>query len=249
MFKLKVEWNGVKVQPTSYFASDSSGVWETKEAFVTGTGGNDRLLIRESVTPGASDGSGPLIDDVILSPTLCTRSESNWICNGSFEFNEVPSGRVEIFTNEMVTGWTSNTGNICIGNDLFNTIAPDLPVAAPDGSNYLTLDCSASGGTEGIYQDIPTISGQKYRLTWKMRPQDPSRFDLEDEGVNVSIHSSTHVSLICNHLVNLQSNVLLLWFLNRFFFSHTKYSHRSNGMAVNSSLPASLSAISLVAGK
>ena len=37
-----------------------------KEAVVVGTGGDDRLLIRESKSQGASDGSGPWVDDIVL---------------------------------------------------------------------------------------------------------------------------------------------------------------------------------------
>ena len=65
-----MEWNGYKVQPTSYLAP--SGDWELKQVIVKGTGGPVKLLFRESLSKGASDGSGPYIDDVVLKPIAIT---------------------------------------------------------------------------------------------------------------------------------------------------------------------------------
>ena len=58
-----VEWNGVKTSVIGYRA-DSPGQWTTHTVTVVGTGGNDRLLFRESGSAGASDGTGPLLDNI-----------------------------------------------------------------------------------------------------------------------------------------------------------------------------------------
>ena len=196
---VNVEWNGIKVQSTSFFAT--SGGWEMKQATVVGTGGVVRLLFRESASSGASDGSGPYIDNVVLSvgvaptpaptpsptvlatpsPTLapvCVTSPSNLICNGSFESNDVPFGGSIDFSSDMVPGWESMTGMICLVENRGG-------VPAPDGFNYAELDCVAGGPIEGVYQEIPTVAGQPYTLSFMMRARDPSRASLEDEGVNV----------------------------------------------------------------
>ena len=150
--------------------------------------GFDRILFRESIVSSGNDGSGPYIDEVVLkelvatpSPTSapCVRTDTNLLCNGSFELNDVNSGSMGIFLEDNVSGWSSASGGfVCLIND--------LNIAAPNGQNYLALDCRAGGDIEGVFQDVPTVPGQEYRLTWKMRPADPNRFDLEDEGVNVS---------------------------------------------------------------
>ena len=61
---LAVEWNGVKL--TRRYTADESGEWVTHTAIVTGTGGLDRLLFRESFTHGASDSTGPFLDNIRL---------------------------------------------------------------------------------------------------------------------------------------------------------------------------------------
>lgn len=66
-WKLQVEWDGERVHPDSfYYASDKSGVWEIKMATVFGTGSPVRLSFGESSEPGASNGSGPWVDEIVL---------------------------------------------------------------------------------------------------------------------------------------------------------------------------------------
>ena len=52
--------------PTSFLAP--SGGWEMKEVTVVGAGGRSSLLFRESSSSGASDGSGPYLDNVVVQP-------------------------------------------------------------------------------------------------------------------------------------------------------------------------------------
>ena len=172
-----------------------TGQWEKKEVTVIGTGGTDRLLFRESRASGASDGSGPYIDQVVLtkqqenptasptpSPTVptCVTSESNLICNGSFELNSVPLGEKRDISDSTIPGWNALRNSVCLANFLG-------AVSAPDGSNFAELDCIAGGSVEGIYQDIPTVAGQPYTLSFMMRARDSSRAGTEDEGINVSV--------------------------------------------------------------
>ena len=60
-----VEWNGVKTKVDGYRA-ETVGEWTTITVEVTGTGGLDRLLLRESVSSGANDSTGPFVDNVQL---------------------------------------------------------------------------------------------------------------------------------------------------------------------------------------
>ncbi|MFK8186146.1 MAG: NF038122 family metalloprotease [Phormidesmis sp.] len=63
-----VEWNGQTTKVDGYHAA-TVGEWTTITVEVEGTGGQDRLLLRESTTRGASDGTGPFLDNVQLRAT------------------------------------------------------------------------------------------------------------------------------------------------------------------------------------
>lgn len=87
---------------------------------------------------------------------------------------------IEEFDDSMVPGWSSTTGTICLGDNWRG-------VTAPDGNNYVEIDCQPGRKVvEAIYQDVSTEAGQAYYLSWKMRPQNPKRFDSKDEALNVS---------------------------------------------------------------
>ena len=58
-----VEWNGTIVGPSNGYRAPR-GRWTEQTAIVTGTGGLDRLLLRENNNSG--NGRGPLLDDVSL---------------------------------------------------------------------------------------------------------------------------------------------------------------------------------------
>ena len=109
----------------------------------------------------------------------CVTSDANLVCNGSFEFNDVPDDGAMDISSAVVLGWKSLTGMVCLVDNRDG-------IAAPDGFNYAELDCIAGGPTEGLFQDIPTEAGQIYDLTFMMRARDPAKANTEDEGVNVS---------------------------------------------------------------
>ena len=123
------------------------------------------------------------------------RSDDNLLCNGSFELNAVPSGELIRFPEDQVPGWNSLGDIICLNNNVGN-------VQAADGTKYAELDCIAGGSIEGLYQDVVTVPGVEYTLSFKMRSRDPNKAFTEDEGVNVSrllfiflkfISSSSHL--------------------------------------------------------
>lgn len=62
----QVEWDGVKCSQTGYKAL--SGDWECFQYIVKGTGDCVKLLFRESTSLGASDGTGPFLDQITLVP-------------------------------------------------------------------------------------------------------------------------------------------------------------------------------------
>ena len=126
-----------------------------------------------TANPTSSPAPGPTV------PT-CVTSESNLVCNGSFELNSVPLGEKRDISDSVIPGWNALRNSLCLANFLG-------AVSAPDGSNFAELDCIDGGSVEGIYQDIPTVAGQPYTLSFMMRARDPSRASTEDEGINVSV--------------------------------------------------------------
>ena len=65
-----VEWNGTIVN-TQF---TPNGDWTTVTATVIGTGGSDRITLRESDAAGASDGFGPLLDNISLRAAAANTS-------------------------------------------------------------------------------------------------------------------------------------------------------------------------------
>lgn len=63
--KIVVEWNGVPTKALGYSAS-AAKTWTTHTTTVVGSAGMDRLVFRESSAPGASSGSGPMLDNIQL---------------------------------------------------------------------------------------------------------------------------------------------------------------------------------------
>ena len=169
-----VEWNGVKTKIDGYRAS-TTGEWTTITTQVTGTGSRDRLLFRESTTAGASDGSGPLLDNISLE---ITAPPSNLVVNGSFEANAVDNDQWATFTASAVAGWQSLNGELL---ELWDS--GHQGVTSTDGSNHMELDYS-TGALDGIYQDIQTQAGQTYQLTFDVRSRGPN-FASDDEAVIV----------------------------------------------------------------
>ena len=170
-----VEWNGAKVKVDGFRAA-AAGEWTTITTEVVGTGGSDRILFRESATPGASNGLGPLLDNISLELNV---PAPNLVVNGSFEANAVDNDRWTTFAASQVPGWQSLNGErIEMWDSGHNG------VASTDGTNHMELDYNRGSNLDGIYQDIQTVAGQTYQLTFDMRSR-RSNFNSEDEAVHV----------------------------------------------------------------
>ena len=99
--KVVLEWNGTILNDSFQFTPN--GEWTTVTTTVTGTGGSDRITLRESDAPGASDGYGPLLDNIRIRGV-------ERIVNGSFEANAVDNDRWATFNAADVEGWQSLNG-------------------------------------------------------------------------------------------------------------------------------------------
>ena len=137
-----VYWNGTLVENISPSSSD----WETFTFRVTGTGGLDRLELREP-SSAESEGFGALIDNVMLVEA------ENLIVNGSFEDTDVTSW--DSFSS--ITGWTASSGGIEVMDET------NLPYDASDGEQYLEIDNGMS--VDHVYQDVQTQTGKSYTLS------------------------------------------------------------------------------------
>lgn len=150
--QLELFWDG---QSMGTFSATNH--WQTVTVVVEGaTDGTSRLEFRE-VSADASDGRGPLLDNVSL---VKIASPVNLI-NGSFDDNVVADTSVNQAA-DVIDGWSAMGTNsadrlIAIKNDNAN-----------DGSQYLQLD-TGEGRLDRIYRDISTTSGEKYYLTFDMR--------------------------------------------------------------------------------
>ena len=198
-----VEWNGVAIKADGYRAT-AAGQWTTISVEVTGTGGSDRLTLRESAEARASNGLGALLDNVVLeasgaTPTPVTPPEiieppeeitppevvtppatnDSLLVNGSFEANAVEGGRWAVFAPAQVPGWQSLNGeSIEIWDNGHSG------VASPDGTNHAELDYNGGSNLDAIYQDIQTEAGRVYNLTFDMRSRS-ANFNSEDEAIYV----------------------------------------------------------------
>ena len=181
-----LEWNDVKPKAYNHgFKSDKFGEWAMAKAIVTGTGGMDKLTLRESVTKGASDGTGPFLDAVsmVALPTYSDYASdncgvlANMVENCSFERTYVPDNSFLWVAAEQVPGWQSLSGTPVElwGKDFLN-------VAAPDGNVIMELDSHANSATDGVYQLIETKKDQRYTLTFSIRARG-SNPDTDDEAV------------------------------------------------------------------
>ena len=120
----------------------------------------DRLLFRESAAKSANTGQGPLLDNISFG----VRS-GNLLLNGSFEENSVPAKSFKIFPGSQVPGWNSLYG------EMFELWATNnLGVPASDGKIMMEIDYDGGDAKiDGIYQDVNTVAGKSYELSFDMR--------------------------------------------------------------------------------
>jgi len=159
---VEVLWNGSVIATVP--PGDS---WKKYDFSVVGTGGEDRLTFREAANQ-SSDGLGALYDNVTLTATTSAPATTepatgtNLLVNGSFESSSLAAydtGHWGAFSS--VPGWTAISGSAI---ELWNNLNG---VQATDGKNYGELDYK--GAQDGFYQDVKTITGQSYGLSFDAR--------------------------------------------------------------------------------
>ncbi len=90
--------------------------------------------------------------------TLSFSTNANLITNGSFEDNNVASGKWRVFDSSAVNGWQGS--NIEIWNNLNG-------VSASHGLNIIELNAHGGGGDLfSIFQEVETIAGRSYELSF-----------------------------------------------------------------------------------
>ena len=171
---VEVLWNGVVVDT---FTPDSVN-WDSVVVPLIGTGGMDRLTIREVASQGA-DGFGAMLDHFGLYSAGAPvppppPPPTNLLVNGSFEQPTVPVGGSLNFNS--VTGWTAITGGRI---EIWNA---HNGVTASNGANFLELDYVSA--RDGFSQSVQTIDGATYELSFDLRTRLPSR-PTSTQGVEV----------------------------------------------------------------
>ena len=130
-----VEWRGKGV---GQYRASAPSTWTTHHIHVTGSGGQDRLVLREK---RSGDGRGPFLDNISL------RRSTELLINGSFESNSVPNNDFQVFDDSQVEGWTSLNGQPL---ELWGSMFQGVP--ATDGQTIFELDFSSGNAVDGIYQ-------------------------------------------------------------------------------------------------
>ncbi|RLS51385.1 MAG: DUF4347 domain-containing protein [Planctomycetota bacterium] len=83
----------------------------------------------------------------------------NLVINGSFEDPDVtPIGQFA-----SITGWTGNSDDVEIIDN-----SASVSNNASDGTQFLELDAQDGVVTTGVYQDVTTVSGRTYTLTFDL---------------------------------------------------------------------------------
>lgn len=100
--------------------------------------------------------AGPAAARPADDPGAAAEAGQELIQNGSFESPQSPrAGLVGNFP--TIPGWTETTGH---GVEIQNGLAP---TASGGGAQYVELD---SRGPSSIFQDLATVPGRTYRLTF-----------------------------------------------------------------------------------
>ncbi|BAY13591.1 DUF642 domain-containing protein [Calothrix sp. NIES-2098] len=100
----------------------------------------------------------------VLSLAVANKSAvaANIVTNGSFESPDIPTPSFKIFPS--IPGWSLSPGSKGIGIEVQDNIA-GKPF---EGNQFVELD---SNGVTGIFQDLATVIGQKYKLEFAFAPR------------------------------------------------------------------------------
>jgi hypothetical protein len=114
---------------------------------------------------------------VIAVPAIATPISTNLIQNGSFESDTVTAGNWQSFSKDVgIVGWKA-------GNNGFELWNGYNEIKAKDGKNFAELNSgSLTGSTFSIFQEITTVIGQTYDISFAYRARSNS-----DEVFNVTV--------------------------------------------------------------
>lgn len=131
---------------------------------------------------------------------LALPASANMIVNGSFENNDVASGRWHAFSSSLVDGWGGSNIEIWDNYGREN---------AANGNQFIELNSHGrrNGGRYNIFQDLNTTAGQRYDLSFAYQARRNNReafrvqlFDLGQSGNPIADW------LVDDHTVNDWSN-------------------------------------------
>lgn len=102
-----------------------------------------------------------LLMSALLVAASSQATAANLVVNGSFETPELASGTWSIFqTGESGLGWTTGRNGLEIRNNVAGT--------ANHGEQFAELDTT---NNSYIFQDLNTVAGKTYRLTFDYSPR------------------------------------------------------------------------------
>ena len=132
-----------------------SGVshWQSVALVVTGADESTRLEFRE-VSTAASDGRGPLIDNVSLVSIADVE-----VINGGFELT---TGDGQLIESSNVEGWNA------VAADPANRLIAIETTDASEGDQFLALD-TGSTFIDRVFQNIETTPGQSVYVSFDLR--------------------------------------------------------------------------------
>ena len=142
-------------------AANASGAWSLATTQLSSGAHNFTATATDAAgnTSSASAALSVKVDATSLPVTSPPAAGANLLVNGSFEASPLSAGRWAAFSS--VPGWTALTGGtIELWNNLNN-------VKATDGVNYGELDYL--GARDGFYQNVKTVAGQSYELSFDAR--------------------------------------------------------------------------------
>jgi hypothetical protein len=93
--------------------------------------------------------------------TITNDDQANLIINGNFETNSVPNGSAQLVAN--LTGWRNTAGAIEVWRNY-------LGYTPGSTASYIELDGSGIVSNQ-VYQDIPTLAGATYDLSFLQSPR------------------------------------------------------------------------------
>jgi glucose/arabinose dehydrogenase/lysophospholipase L1-like esterase len=172
---VEILWNDGLVDTVT----PTNATWESVVVPLIGTGGLDRLTIREVAAQGG-DGWGAMLDHFGLystgdaAPAPSSPPAPNLFVNGSFEQPILAAGSASSFAS--VAGWTAIAGGKI---EIWNA---HNGVFAHDGVNFLELDYLSA--RDGFSQSVQTTAAQTYELSFDLRTRLPER-STSTQGVEV----------------------------------------------------------------